>query len=175
MEEKPSTARLALKWGLISGVVFMVYTTIINLTGQFANQSLSWLSLPISVAIIVLAMREYRTLNGGFMSFGEGVSLGTLVSVISGLISITYNQIYTSFIDPTIRQQIMDNAREQLESRGMTDEQIDQAMEFTEKLQSPGLQFLIGVLVAAFFGVIISLIVAAFMRRNKPPFPDFQN
>lgn len=153
----------------------MIYTTAVNLTGQFSNQALSWLSVVISVTITILAMREYRTLNGGFMSFGEGVGLGALVSVIGGLISITYNQIYTSFIDTTIRQQMLDNAREQLESRGMTDEQIDQAMEFTEKLQSPGLQFLVGIFVAVLFGVIISLIVAAFMRRKKPPFPDFQN
>ncbi|GAB3891459.1 hypothetical protein GCM10028803_03290 [Larkinella knui] len=175
MEEKPSTARLALKWGLISGVIFMVYTTVINLTGQFSNTALPWLSLLISIVLIVMAMREFRTLNGGFMSFGEGVSLGTLLSVISGLISITYNLIYTTFIDPTIRQQMLDNAREQMENRGMADEQIEQAMEFTEKIQSPGLQFLVGILFAAIFGVLISLIAAAFIRRNKPPFSDFQN
>ncbi|WP_421826427.1 DUF4199 domain-containing protein [Larkinella sp.] len=175
MEEKPSTARLALKWGLISGVIFMVYTTAVNVTGQFANTVLPWLSLVISVTMIVMAMREFRTLNGGFMSYGEGVSIGTLVSVISGLISVTYNLIYTSFIDPTIRQQILDNAREQMENRGMPDEQIEQAMEFTEKLQGPGLQFLIGILVAAIFGALISLIAAAFIRRNRPPFSDFQN
>ncbi|MGM9509261.1 DUF4199 domain-containing protein [Larkinella sp. GY13] len=175
MEEKPSTARLALKWGLISGVIFMIYTTAINVTGQFSNTALPWLSLVISVTIIVMAMREYRTLNSGFMSYGEGVSIGTLVSVISGLISVTYNLIYTSFIDPTIRQQILDNAREQMENRGMPDEQIEQAMEFTEKLQGPGLQFLIGILVAAIFGALISLVAAAFIRRNRPPFSDFQN
>lgn len=175
MEEKPSTARLALKWGLISGVIFMIWTTVINVAGLFTNQSIQWVSLIISIVIIVMAMREYRTLNSGFMSFGEGVGLGTLLSVISGLVSITYNLIYTNFIDPTIRQQMLDNAREQLENRGMADKDIENAMEITEKIQSPGLQFGVGILFAAIFGVLISMVVAAFLRRNRPPFSDFQN
>ena len=174
MEEKPSTARLALKWGLISGVIFMVYTTVINITGQFGNTALPWLSLLVSIVLIVMAMREYRTLDNGFMSYGAGVGLGTLVSIISGLISVTYNLIYTTFIDPTIRQQMLDNAREQMENRGMADDQIEQAMEFTEKLQGPGLQFMVGILASAIFGLLISLIAAAFIRRNRP-FSDFQN
>ncbi|GAB3340950.1 hypothetical protein GCM10027299_54790 [Larkinella ripae] len=168
MEEKPSTARLALKWGLISGVIFMVYTTAINVTGQFTNTTLPWLSLVISIVIVVMAMREYRALNGDYMSYGEGVGLGTLLSVVSAMVSFTYNFIYTTFIDPTIRQQTLDKVREQMEERGMPDDQIEQAMEMTEKFQSPGLQFLFGILAAAFFGLIISLIVAAFLRRNKP-------
>lgn len=175
MEEKPSTARLALKWGLISGVIFMIYTTIINVAGLFTNQSVQWIGLLVSIVVTILALREYRTLNGGFMSYGEGVGLGTLMSVISGLVSITYNLIYTTFIDPTIRQQILDNAREQMENQGMPDEQIEQAMGFTEKIQSPGLQFVVGIIFAAIFGVIVSLVVAAFLRRNRPPFSDFQN
>jgi hypothetical protein len=175
MEEKPSIARLALKWGLISGVIFMIWTTIINVAGLFTNQSIQWVSLVISIVLIVMAMREYRTLDSGFMTFGEGVGLGTLLSVVSGLVSITYNLIYTNFIDPTIRQQMLDNAREQMENRGMADQQIEQAMEFTEKIQSPGLQFLVGILFAAIFGVLISLVVAAFLRRSRPPFSDFQN
>jgi hypothetical protein len=175
MEEKPSIARLALKWGLISGVIFMIWTTIINVAGLFTNQSIQWVSLVISIVLIVMAMREYRTLDSGFMTFGEGVGLGTLLSVVSGLVSITYKLIYTNFIDPTIRQQMLDNAREQMENRGMADQQIEQAMEFTEKIQSPGLQFLVGILFAAIFGVLISLVVAAFLRRSRPPFSDFQN
>lgn len=175
MEEKPSTARLALKWGLISGVIFMIWTTVINVAGLFTNQSIQWVSLVISIVITIMALREYRTLNSGFMSIGEGVGLGTLMSVISGLVSITYNLVYTNFIDPTIRQQMLDNAREQLENRGMADAQIENAMEITEKIQSPGLQFGIGIVFAAIFGALISLVVAAFLRRNRPPFSDFQN
>ncbi|MGA0559049.1 DUF4199 domain-containing protein [Larkinella sp. VNQ87] len=174
MEEKPSTARLALKWGVISGVISMIFTTVVNLTGQFTHSAVPWISLVIAVVIIVLAMREYRTLNGGFMSYGEGVSLGALLSIISALVSITYSLIYTTFIDPTIRQQIMDKAREDLENRGMADDQIEQAMSFTEKLQSPGMQFVFGIIFAGIFGLLISLVVAAFLRRKKP-FADFQN
>ncbi|WP_128544349.1 DUF4199 domain-containing protein [Larkinella soli] len=168
MEEQPSTARLALKWGVISGVISMVYTTALYISGQFTNTALTWLSLVISVVLIVMAMREYRSLNNGFMSYGEGLSLGTLLTVIGALIATTYNFIYTTFIDTTIRQQVLDQARANMEDQGMSDEQVEQAIELAQRLQSPGLQFLFGILVSAFFGLLISLVVAAFLRRNKP-------
>ena len=172
MEERPSTAQLALKWGLISGVASILYTTVIYLTGQFTNSSLNWLSIIFPITFIVLAMRDYRTLNGGFMTYGEGVSLGTLTAVVAGLLSMIYNFVYTTFIDSTIQDQIKDQLRAQYEERGLSDEQIDQALAMTEKIQTPGITFFLGVLGAGLTGLIISLIVAAFMRRNKP-FADF--
>ncbi|WP_234733491.1 DUF4199 domain-containing protein [Tellurirhabdus bombi] len=173
MEEAPSTARLALKWGVIAGVVYIVYSTILYLTGLFSNQLASAFSMVLMILFIVLAMRDFRTLNGGYMSYGEGVSLGSLMSAISGLFSSTFNYIYTTFIDPTIQQQVIDKMREQWEGQGMSDEQIEGMIEATQAFQSPGLTFVFGVLGAILIGLIISLIVAAFMRRNKP-FGDFQ-
>lgn len=172
MEETPSTARLAIKWGVISGVVYMVYSTILYLTGMFGNQLLSVLSIALMIVFIVLAMRDFRTLNGGYMSYGEGASLGSLMSAISGLFSSTFNYIYTTFIDSTIQQQVMDKMREQWEEQGMSDEQIESMVQVTQPYQSPGFTFLFGVVGAVVMGLVLSLIVAAFMRRNKPF--DFQ-
>jgi len=173
MQETPSTARVALKWGLIAGVVSMIYSTALYMTSQFTNNALTWLALLISVTFIVLAMREFRTLNGGFMTYGEGVGLGTLVATISGMLSATYSYFYMNFIDTTIMQQIMDQSRVKMEEQGMSDDQIEQALEVSQNFMSPGLTFLFGVLGSVFFGLILSLIIAAFMRRNKP-FAEFQ-
>lgn len=170
MQESVSPARVALKWGVIMGVAYMIYSTILYLTGQFANAALGWLSFLISIVFLYLAMRDFREQNSGFMSYGEGVSVGTLTSVVAGLISATYGLVYTSFIDPTIPEQMAEKMQEQYEAQGLSDEQIEQTMEMMSWVQSPGMTFLFGVLGAAFGGLIISLIIAAFMRRNKPVF-----
>jgi len=173
MEERPSTARLALKWGVIWGVSSIVYMTIVYVTGQFTNNTLNWLSsILFAVTFVALAMREYRTLNSGFLNYGEGVSLGTLTSVVTGLISTTYNFIYTTFIDPTIREQIREQIRARAEEQGMSDAQINQTLEVSDMFQTPGITFFLGVLGAGLTGLIVSLIVAAFLRQNKP-FTDF--
>ena len=172
MHERPSTARLALKWGLITAVALIIFSTLLYTLGQTANSGLTTIIYVIMAAGLFMGIREYRTLNGGYLSIGEGMGLGTLLAAVSGLISSTYSILYTTFIDPSVTELIQNQTRAQLEDQGkLTDEQIEQTMEVMQKFQSPGLQFMAGVLGAIFIGAILSLIISAIMRRkNNNPF-----
>lgn len=168
MNDQPSTARVALKWGLILGVAQIIYSIIIFVSDNFGNRALGSVAYVLIIIGIVLAMRDFRTQNGGYMTYGEGLSTGTLTATISGLLSSLFSVFYMTFIDTGIMERVLDQAREQMEAQGnLSDEKIDQAMEITQKFQSPGILFAFGVLGAAFMGLIFSLIIAAFMRRNK--------
>ena len=113
-------------------------------------------------------MREYRTANAGYMTYGEGMGLGALLSAVAGLLSSIFSVFYTQIIDPGFQERITEQVREQLESSGnMSDEQVDQAVEMMGKFQSPGLQFLFGILGTILIGVVFSLIIAAILRKNK--------
>ncbi|CAG5070028.1 hypothetical protein DYBT9623_02768 [Dyadobacter sp. CECT 9623] len=170
MEEQTSTARVALKYGVLGSVVIMVYTTIINVSGLSQNKLLSSLSFVLMIVAIVLAMKNFREQNKGFMSYGEGLAVGSLASAIMGLLSSAFTMFYIQFIDNTLLTQGMDQVREDMERRGMDDSQIDQAMELSQKFMSPGVVFIMGVLGYLLTGFIISLIVAAVIRREKPVF-----
>jgi hypothetical protein len=168
MDDHVSSARVALKWGLITGVALVVYSTLLNVLGQMTN---GWLTVIVYVIIVVglvLGMREFRSLNGDYLTFGQGVGLGALLSAVAGVISSTYNVLYSTVIDPSLQERVMDNMREQLEDQGkLSDDQIDQAMEVSKMFQSPGLQFVAGIFGAILVGVFLSLIVAAVLRRHK--------
>jgi Protein of unknown function (DUF4199) len=168
--EQPTTTttRTALKYGLIFGVVYMIYTTILYTTGQAANSALGWVSFAISIVGMVLAMREFRAENGGFMSYSQGLGIGTMMSAVSGFISGTYSFIYNEFIDPSLRQQILDKVRTDMEDKGMDDAQIDQAMAMSEKFSTPGISFALAIVAAIIIGFIISLVVSAIMKKEKP-------
>ena len=170
MEEKVSTARVALKYGVLASVVIMIYTTIINVTGLSQNKILSSLSFAFMIIAIVLAMKDFREQNKGFLSYGEGLGVGTLVSAIMGLLSSAFAMFYMQFIDDTLLTQGMNKVREDMERKGMDDAQIDQAMELSQKFMSPGVVFAFGVFGYIIMGLIISLIVAAILRREKPVF-----
>ena len=168
MNSQTTTTRVALKWGVVAGVASMVFTTILYMSGQAANPAFGWLGFIIPIVTIFLAMKEFRTENGGYMSYGQGLGIGALLSAISGFISSTYAYIYNEFIDSTVRQQIMDKVREDMESKGMSDEQIESALEISSKYSTPGYTFIFGILGAILLGVIISLIIAAIMKKDKP-------
>lgn len=169
--EKPSTARIALKWGIISAVISVIFTIVLY---TFDLWKITWVSLVFGLAIIivilVLANKEFRTLNEGFLTFGESLGISMLVIAVSSLISAAFNQLYMNVIDNTIKDKMADFQEETMLKQGMTMEQIDMAMQQVEKFNTPGIQFLFGLLGSLFFGFIIALIIAAIMKKNRPVF-----
>jgi len=170
MQNEPSVARVALKYGLITAVVSIVYNTILIIAEQNQNQALSALGAVILIVGIVYAMREFKSNNDGFMSYGQGLSIGTLLAAISGLLGSAFIIFYSQFIDTNYIQKLIDNSQADMERRGMSDAQIEAGMEVSAKFMSPGIMFAAGILFSVFFGFIIALIVSAIMRRNRPVF-----
>jgi hypothetical protein len=170
MEEKVSTARVALKYGVLVSVVIMVYTTIINVSGLSQNQVLSSLQFVFMIAAIVMAMKDYKDQNKGFMTYAEGLGLGTLLSAVMGLLVSAFSTFYNRFIDGSILTQALDKVRMDMEQRGMDDAQIDQSMEVAQKFMSPGIMFISGIFMSILTGFIVSLVVSAIFRKEKPVF-----
>lgn len=168
MENQPSTARSAIKWGLIIGVASIAFSTIIFLSGQFGNQTLSYLGYLILIVGLVLAMKDFRTQNNGFMRYGQGLGLGSLTSAVCGVLSGAFIYVYMAFVDTTLNEQILDKAREQWEKQGMSEQQMEQAAEMSKTFMGPGAMFVFGVLGTLIFGVILSLIIAAIMKKDPP-------
>lgn len=168
MDVQTTPARVALKWGLITGVALILYSTVLYTLDLTTNRGMSVIIYVILIGGLVLGMREYRTANAGYMTYGEGMSLGALLSAVAGLLSSVFSVFYTQVIDPGFQARITEQVRDQMESAGnLSDEQVDQAVEMMGKFQSPGLQFLFGVLGTILIGVIFSLVIAAILRKNK--------
>ncbi len=172
--EKPSPARVALKWGLISAVISIVYSVIMVLIGKYQDPSMNTVNflfgLAVATGVLIYALREFRTLNNGYLSFGQGLGVGTLTSAVSGVVAGLFTFIYLKFIDPSALEKSMDLARQKWEEQGMSDAQIEQAEKYAAMFTSPGAIFVFTVFGAILIGFILSLIVSAIMRREKQVF-----
>jgi hypothetical protein len=170
MQETVSSARTALKYGAITGVAVIVYSTVINIIGMAQNRLLTSLAFLILVVGIILALKDYRQQNTGFISYGEGLGTGMLIAAIVGLLASFFTLFYIEFIDNSLLQESLDLMRAELENKGKSETEIEQAMVFAQKFMSPGFMFLMGIFSYLITGFIISLIVAAVMRKEKPVF-----
>jgi hypothetical protein len=168
--EQPSQARLALKWGVICALASIILSTVINITGLWKVTGVSMMVFIPLIVFLVLSMKEFRESNGNFMSFGEGLSLGMLMSAVSALISSLWGIVYTTIIDTTFMGQVRDFQIEKMEEQGLDDEKIEQAMQITEKFSTGSMTFVFGLLGTLFFAFIFSLIISAIMKKIKPIF-----
>jgi Na+/H+-dicarboxylate symporter len=167
MNEQPSTFRVALKWGLILGLALTVYSLILYLTDNVGETLPSLIIYPIVIVGLIVGMRDFRTQNNGFMSYGQGLTVGVITGAISGLLYSIFNYFYTTFIDPAATERALDKLRDKYEEMGLSEEQIDSSMEMMQNMQNPLWTMAVGIFSNIILALILSLIVAAFLRNEK--------
>lgn len=170
MEEQVSPARVALKFGLLTSLGIIILVTILNVTGLILNKALANSVYIVLIAGLVLALKDLRNEYKGYLTYGQGVGLGVLVAAIVGLLVSMFTVFYNEFIDSSLLQQQLDTLRVEMEGKGMEEAQIENILVTTEKFMSPGLLFVFGVLGYLISGLILSLIISAFLKKDKPVF-----
>ena len=157
----------ALKYGLYTGLAVAAYSILLYSTNLINNSFLPMLTYVLSIGGVVLAMREYKGQNQGFMPFNKGFGLGFLTSFVGSIVSIIISTVYTSFINTNAIPSILDYQRMKLEENPqMTEEMIDMAMGMTEKMIHPPLSLLVGLVGGAIGAALIGVILAAIMKKD---------
>ena len=129
-EQTVSPGSVGVRYGIITGFVSIIYSLVLYMTGLHLNKGLSYLGTIIPIVGIVMAYLYYKRENGGFMSYGQGLGTGTILATVSGVLSGTFTYIYMKFIDGNILEQIRNASIEEMENKGMSEEQIEQAATF---------------------------------------------
>jgi len=159
------------RYGLLTGLVSIIISFGIYALGLEQNSAVRFLTIAVLVGGIVLAMRSFKEQHGGFMSYGQGLSTGMVVSGVVGVLSGAFAYVYTAVVDPGVITRMMDKARADMEAKGtMSDAQIDQALAWSAKFTTGPFMLIFSVLFTLFLGLLISLIAAAFVKNPKPEF-----
>lgn len=163
---------IAVRYGLIYIGINILWSLLTYVTGM--NRSdLAWifntLAMLIPVLCIVYAVKEYKsTIGNGYMSFSQVFKHGLVISLIGGIGISAYLLVYTGYIDPEFNDYVLNKQVEELQESGMSEEQIDRTVEMVEKYRSPFYTFTFGVFGSLFVGSIISLILAAVLKKPNP-------
>lgn len=166
---------VAIRYGLIGGLIFCIYTLISNLTGlssgkmgMTASVVSGLLVFAIAIGLIVVAVKIHRDKElGGYISLGRVVLIGTVVFLISLIISNVFNYIYMNFIDPGFVDDMLLNMEEMM-SDMIPEEQMDELLAETKNSLSPAKMFTTGLIFPALFGVFVSAIIGLIMKVEPP-------
>lgn len=158
---------VGLKWGLLSAgaAVLLFVVRAVTSTNPFDNKAWGWtiVTLAVSVVLLVLSHREFKTNGNGYMSYGQGFKIGFVSSVVSLIVYGLFVLLYTSLIDTNVMDNVYQAQREEMEANNMPDEQIDMAIGFTQKLFWP-IFFVMGLI----FSTVFVLIITIFTQKNNP-------
>ena len=161
---------VGLRYGLLTGLVSIIISFGVN-AAQLETSPLRYLTSVVLIAGIILAQREFKTRNAGFMDYGQGLGVGVVLSVVVGLLSAAFTYVYTNFIDPEMMARTMEKVRADMEAKGnMTDAQISQAMSISAKFTTGPVLLIFIVIGSILIGLLISLITAAILKNAKPEF-----
>ncbi len=176
MENK--NAHVGMTYGLISGLVSVVFGLVLYLMGAKAYVSpVAYLGMLLPVVIAVLAGIRQKKLDGGYIDFARALKVTFMTFVIGTLIAMAFNYVLFNFIDVPFREALTQEsavkAAELMKKFGAKQEQIDQVME--ETMKGNNFSFSKQLLNAAFSCIlwfVISLIISVIIKRKKPEFPQ---
>lgn len=164
----------AIRYGLIGGLVLMAYTLIGNLTGITRPSGgfgmiavVGLISIVIYVSILVMAVRKHRNEDlGGYITFGRAFVVALIAAIIASIMSALFNYLYATVIDPTYSATMMEDMQTMYEKLGMSEEQIEQAMQQASASFTPTTMLTNGILYSGVIGAVIALIIAAIMQKK---------
>jgi len=168
-------------FGFIAALASAFLTLILYFLGFHSDPSklgtAGWigglLSLVISVTCTVLGVKAERgeTEAGKPFGFGSALKAGMLVTVVATILNAAFTFLYWVFINPGFADVVVQSQMAKFEASGMSGDKLEKAEAMTRKMASPLPQAVVVVIAGVLFGLLISLVVAAIMKRSEPDAP----
>jgi hypothetical protein len=164
----------AVRYGLFAGlgtivVMLLLYMVNAEMLFGWALQA-TWL---IYLFCMYKAVDDLKNDNGGFISLREGFTAAFIVFAIANLMYIVFYYVLVNVIDPSLMdiqiQKGIETVEKVAEFAGMSEEELDAAVEEIEKGMEPDLgQTALGYAISLVFGAIPAVIVAAILKKERP-------
>ncbi|MBC7382729.1 MAG: DUF4199 domain-containing protein [Bacteroidia bacterium] len=163
--------QIVIKFSLIFALTSIGVSVVFYILGMHTAKN--WISTFLNFLIISgsiyfgIRARRDETLNG-FISFGQGVGTGMQIIFFGGLIISIYFLVFVNYIDPEFMANLIENVKREMIEKGDSEEKIETTIHWMKKMQSPMLMFVMGLLANLIYGLIVSLIVSIFTRKENP-------
>lgn len=168
----------AVKYGVYFGGFFVLYITIMKFVAPkmiFTGTLTTIVGFLVPIVCMVLAGREIKAQQDGFMSYGEALKNTFLVYVIGSLIYTLYQYVLVNFIDPSLlevqKEAIIEAGSWVADLFGANEEAMEEMQEQMEEAAEASMhqsfgQVMLGWMGSLILGFILAAIVSAFTKKN---------
>ena len=170
MSDKKTLMPFSMNSGGLMGFSLIVASLLTYIMGLPMDH---WLNNVLTYGILIgglfVFIKKYRDENlGGYISLGQVVGVGTMISAFTAVLYDFYFWIYLMFINTGAVDLIKEKAYEQYIANGMSEEQAIGMLEQAAPFMTPGFFVIMGFFGTVVMGLIFSLIIGLFLKRKQP-------
>lgn len=175
---KPEPAPIkptVLRYALIGSLIMIAFSLISQLTGLTTHESWAVRTLASVASAVIMffvfrsAIISYRDQeNDGLVTLGKGFMITFWITLIMAIVSTIFFVIMVTYIDSSVIDMAMDQAISDMESRGMSDDEIDKAMGIAGMFMGTGFMAIAAFFGTIIFGAIIGLVSAIIYKKEAP-------
>jgi hypothetical protein len=160
------------KYSLIIAAATFVYEMILYITGLSGTTGLSLIRTVIAIALLVMALRRFRGINRGYMTFGQAFGLAFMASILSTAIRAALSSAYLAVFGQETLAALLEQTLGPMQSNPAMDQQALEVMSgVLGAVFTPAGMFVAALVAGVLGGAIISLILALIMKK-PPPITD---
>jgi hypothetical protein len=176
MESKINPWKANLTNGVILALVGITYSLILYFLDKSTDKNLGYIIIVIQIVVLFFLLKSYRdNIMHGQITYGQSVGAGVIISLYSAIATSLFTYILYTVIDPGLVTKQLAVAEDAMRARGgLSEAQIDTAMQFTAKFMKPVVMAITGVFGGILWGTIISLVVSIFIKKEGNPLIDAQ-
>lgn len=163
----------SIKYGLYTGLAMVLLSMLFYSFGLVGAGWTQYVSLVLLLAGIIMGAIAFRDkCNGGFISYGRSVGSGVLIGLVVGIILAVFTYVFLTYFDAVQIAKMVQTAEEDMMKKGLTDDQIDQAMSVTKIFMTPAAIAIMNLFWMPALGAIISLITSIFIKKDRENFEE---
>ena len=168
MDQNAKQLKQILIFGSISGGAICLFELLFFLFAMLNNKALSNISGILFIIGGYVSVRYYRNeINKGFISFKRAYRVAFLTMLLTGLVWAIYEFILRKYLSPNLLEEELLIAQENLLRLGWPEERVDA---FTTLGKPMAFTSALGYFIyAAIGGSLVSLIIAALLKRDENP------
>jgi hypothetical protein len=173
MEEKVNVWKVNLTNGLILALEGIAFSLVLYFFDLTFNKTIGYINIPIQLGLLYFLLKSYRdNFMHGQITYGQSVGAGVVMFVYVAIIMAVYTYILWAVIDPGLAKKSLAMAEEAMVKKGTPQATIDAGMAFTAKIMKPGIMAFFSIFGSIIGGVVYSLLVSIFIKKEGNPLID---
>ena len=172
--QKNTPLKNAMTYGLILGLALIIMHLVQYILDVYKPPFwVSLLNYVLIIGVLVYGTIRYRDDElEGYIPYGKAVGFGVLISLFASIVYGFYFFLLTTIFDPTYIDGVYVMLEELYLEQGMSEDQVEMAIEMAKKFQNPTMLMISSVLGFVLMGTLFSLISSIFLKKEKPLFEN---